>query len=199
MGWYEIDPNTGKTVGVTEDGGHQGIVAFSVGGALTAIAVYLLVYYGAYAAGYAAGLYVAAFEYPLYSYDIIFGNQLNTANRDALVKAIQDVESKAKGLFGVRFAEGFLAAVKAIDKFTDPPLPDILTSAQFPASPTAHQGTGSLTVAATVSAGSATGNLKVGSLAASGQLRASWANQDTSGFSVTALNAAGVTVRAPAA
>ncbi len=26
VGWYEMDPNTGETIGVMEDGGHQGIV-----------------------------------------------------------------------------------------------------------------------------------------------------------------------------
>ena len=42
-GWYEIDPTTGGTVGVLEDGGHEGIIGFAFNAALGAVRTYLAV------------------------------------------------------------------------------------------------------------------------------------------------------------
>ena len=38
VAWYEIDPTTGQTIGVTQDGGNQGLVEYAAVVGFTAVA-----------------------------------------------------------------------------------------------------------------------------------------------------------------
>jgi uncharacterized membrane protein/transglutaminase-like putative cysteine protease len=208
IAWYEIDPNTGATVGVMENGEHGALEDYTaaqfVAESKSPVASFLL--------GVITGVDVGTFEKIVF---YLVGVAVNGAYSKTTVlryavaaKQIYSVLiAKAKALYAALsslpypkariFATGFLLGATIGGALsTDPPIAPYLSDPNFhllPPTPNTFQG--SQTVAASLSSGAVQASIDLAGIEAQGQLKTSWMSQSTGTFQATTLNAASATVR----
>jgi len=204
IGWYETDPQTGETIGVMEDGGHQGIVEY--GAALAFVGILAIATIGTIA-------------------DLILGDdnplddvqeklkdvpnespqaklaRLQSANRllqDAIESHpykvfFQGPRAPAQKLNILMGKAGLASQLPIGTDLGDPPLIDQLLSPGFDTSPENHPA---LEVAfpATRAGGSVIANLQSPHLALSDQIAATWTSSTESGWHIDTLTAGAATV-----
>ncbi|HYH67097.1 MAG TPA: transglutaminase domain-containing protein, partial [Urbifossiella sp.] len=202
--WYDIDPVSGNTIGVTADGGHHAIgeyaavlgLTFILGISLGSIAINLapadfkteakfLWGAGLTGVGLAGGAAVAT--------PALAGTAFaTTAGGSAIVVAaggLGPFSASVFGFFALGFVlGGFLAAGK------DPPAEAQLYDIS-PDLSAANAATATVTPAPAAPAGSTTGTVATRSAALAGGLAATWSSTVANQFQITALTANGATVR----
>ncbi len=187
IAWYEIDPTTGETTAVTEDGGHQIEYAVALGVAFVLAAVAItIVTYGL------PGIALAQLE--INAQDCL--NTNGTKNGKGLQSILDCLNGVQKQLlahdfgnnlvgavskvFGVAFINYEKALAKDVAKSTgaavpgDPPLSDMLLNGALAPVPGVNETTHSVSAASNAAAGGVSGAVTSASLSASGQLTASW-------------------------
>jgi uncharacterized membrane protein len=201
VGWYQMNPTTGQTIGVMDNGSHDAAseeaAALRLQVALTNIA--------AFGFGVLSGLTVTN----------LFGDIKELLITTGIGKILGE---KPKALAEIGFAlltvsetlkqfseadptlalfyAGVLAGI-AIGKknlLMDPDAPDILVSPDGSELPLSNTSSGSETVSATLSPNSTTGSVDTSAISVSGATAALWSSSGTSTFSVTSLTASSATL-----
>jgi hypothetical protein len=210
VGWFETDPTTGDTIGVTEDGGHQGITQFTaVLGLAALLTASILTGCGqdvkhseAYEMGYTTGKLAGSTAPGKYDYTHPgnIGMLADEATRRKIYDKLIADEKPEFDKLGPNsdFESGFKAGAKAgLELPKDPPLGTMLSSPAFPFTAGTNQASSDVKVATAATAGHVAGTAAADAVSVSGQLAASWADGDASGFAASALAASGVTVTGP--
>jgi uncharacterized repeat protein (TIGR01451 family) len=199
IGWYEINAQTGETVGVMENGGHQGFVQFATTyAAVAASAIGILVATASFAATtvIVCGNSKTPQALKLCLKNISFGagviGFLITANGVQLTLTGNYFIGLLSGAAGVTLLADSLvtAALASIDPPVAPLLSDLAPTPLIPANVLQT----SQAVQPTITPGAVSGDLQTPSLAVSGNLTGSWTTATTSGFMVQSLQATSATV-----
>jgi uncharacterized membrane protein len=186
--WYEINPATGETIGVTEDGGHQGIVEYaSLTGLLQA---------GTVAVANVINQLLARLGVPM-------GNQINSQNiKEILNKyAIGFAIGAIVTFFFINPVVGiiayFVGLFFAVLAVVDPPLPNLQVGLQTPPIEAINVTSADVPQPARTQAGTTSGQVQAASVTVSNQVTASWSTSTTSAFLAGSLIADQATVRGP--
>ena len=189
-GWYETDPTSGETVGVMEDGGHEGIGQFVAILAVAGFATVVLT---------GCGGDVVHIDAQVMGANAAAG-QLGGADpsklKDEEKKAILAIVEKniPKDATPADRAAFISGAKGQLLISGDPSLGTTLSSPSVPFAAGTNQTSSTLTVIPSTTTGSVAGSTTVNAVAVSGHLTASWADSDHSGFEVSAINATGAAV-----
>ena len=213
IGWYEINRSTGESIGVTENGGHQGLVGWA---AILGVAAVLLNWASprlrALVADFQAYVNLVGYYICLAPFAIVdsvvkgagqgigIGVVMDWAHEGlrSIIKAniafTEAVFSYLGPAYRLEFEEQKQLGVLKFIYALDPPVPGMLMQ-----SPTGElQDNIAVTqakVAPGLTAGTLTGTVQAPSTVASQELAANWTTQSTSSsFSVQALTAAGATI-----
>jgi uncharacterized membrane protein len=200
VGWYEIDANTGQTVGILQDGSHGGI---DYGNLLRNI--FLFAYNGfSFLAGYYFGHHafdIGAIGEALKDFSHLLPEGLGHGLKATLVaaglyaagKAFADLKAWAKK--NPYFVAGFLAGlgVATYELLKDPPLTDIVFDRQSFTPTNATDAVG-VAVTSSLTAGTTQASLNLQNVQAHGQLMAAWNSPAISAFQSTSLSASTATV-----
>ncbi|HEV3310798.1 MAG TPA: hypothetical protein VG815_09790, partial [Chloroflexota bacterium] len=174
--WYQINPSTGETIGVTQDGEHSGIIQLS---ATQVFAISL-----------AAGAF--------FSFSTILGanasSNLYIGGPLASVGVLRFLFAINPLAASVGFALGLVAAFLAKFAGLDPQVPPALVDVNGPTLPSNTARVAEQVPAGPPAAGAVTGTMLLSSLGASGQQTTLWTSTATSAFQAFALNAGAATV-----
>ncbi len=177
IAWYELDPNTGETIGVTEDGGHNGLVPYSAQQAFTRSLIAGLTVVPIVALGGPLGLAPAAIV-PL---GIIAAGTLE----GGLIVGLG-------GIVGILIP--FILGAIAKTAGLDPEVPTGFLDVNGPARELSHAEQ-EKKVSADLAIGSVSGTVQLSSASVSNQLTASWTTSAISGLSIQMLNAVNASVK----
>jgi uncharacterized membrane protein len=221
IGWYELNPVTGETIGVLEDGGHEGIAGF--GARFAQVAIFFSKIKSeetaaAFGVAFAFGGTVFGLTYDATLDAIIAGGKFKTLKpAETAALAAATATTKALGLAaagittfltldpslgsavnqGVNFAILLWAAFLADQIRNDPPLTSGTLSLDAPS--TVFPPNRSFEQAVDVSESPAAGNTKVmaavASLELSGQLATAWTTDATSQFLTNSILSDSSTVK----
>ena len=203
--WYEIDPATGETIGVTEDGGHSAIVALSAALLVSAILVAVEAAWGDIINGVVLGLLDGSISV---SNRLGYRDLHNAADREAIRKDLENDKKNGINLLSLagaseKMKEVFEASFEAIVNYTlkrlpvaikaiDPPVSPFLSEPR-PTLPPPDSAAADVTAAASLAAGAVAGTTRPASVRAAGRLTASWSGPAT--FRAATLTAPSATVR----
>jgi uncharacterized membrane protein len=206
--WYQLDPTSGETIAVTEDGGHQALSDFGAAYLASQISSETKTIGEARLAGSVLGLMVINFA----TTKLIDRNEIGGASERELVAAVIDFAKKeanslpplyqnnplALSAFNSSFRPLVIDAVKIIiDYFrgakgsNDPPIAPLLMNWRVPPP---QNNTVEEQVAPTTAAGTVQCFERASGLALSNEVEASWSAETFSSFSATALHASSATV-----
>ena len=197
VGWYQTDPVTGETVGVTEDGGHQGIQEWGAVIGIVAVVLFLAKDNIAYLFGNIKGQFYVA-EYKLIAW-FVANNYPTIDARQAILDQITDekrVDLNALNWFGKAYRNGFNAAVKQLN-LQDPPAGNLLlTPTPPPPLPSLLPNVlaANAAVGASVVAGAVSGVRPATLLNVSGALAPSWSSTADTSLEASSLSSADATV-----
>ena len=197
IAWYEVDRQTGETIGVGENGAHQGITEFGATlGIIAAIGVG-----GAFTLLSGLGVAFANIDFnairPNYdAYLATFGDkQLALQFFEKDVEALKITEGAAfpMSLFDAAYNTTLQIQLALFKANVDPPVPLSLSAVAQPLFGS-HPVSQTVTVPANIAAGPVAGTVQAPRVSASGQLTGSWSGAGVSGFRVQSLGAAGAVV-----
>jgi uncharacterized membrane protein len=209
IAWYEEDPRTGETIGVTEDGGHQAL-AILAGVTLVAgaIAFSVLGFMG-YVKGQVDLKDLA--RCPNFGpdeqkciQDVLNRIKTQEPNLISLFEAATVLVTLRLNQATKKTAEPTLAPAVAAPVepqtasglLSNPPVTQILVNPNVAFSPPPNQAVVSLPIAASASGGAVQGSAQAASLTVDGQLTASWQTAGgSSAFQAISLSAANATVK----
>lgn len=193
--WFQIDPTTGDTTGVMEDGNHQGIEEEEVDSAFET-----LLAAGVFASGsFMVGLvYGASLQYLAQAQAQSIKNNINRmAGYPAGLGAIAGFffKSPAVGIVAAIIGAFVLGVDIGADLVhVDPELPPELMDLTIPLPTDPNTDEQQVEAADTTSAGVVAGSVQSGSVSVSGTLSAAWNSSSLSTFLATGLAAGDVTV-----
>jgi len=215
LAWWQVNPATGETTGVGEDGAHQSAIEYAVVSVVsTLIGIGVQYQVGVIAA---QGVFntLAVYE-PLQFVQLQFKHDFNLHHgvpgwkpgskqdykREAIDQFNYMIQQQLNDLdFSVGpFDEGFETTLKKLQQqydaelLADPPAPVGLIASPAPGAG-AISGAQDLTAGATVAAGPIRGSAPAAGLAVSGTLQATWTGAASGGFLVTSLIAGTAAVR----
>jgi uncharacterized repeat protein (TIGR01451 family) len=188
--WYQVNPATGETIGVTQDGEH---------GILGLTGTYLFL--SAAIAGGLAGLVVSG----VILYVVIPAINAITAaiSGHSLAPYLADIQGSLStgtpaAVAGLpELGDSFTSLLEKVINVPLPGAPDVTPlSDPEPSEPIGfNQPDANITDPVDRSAGSVSGNVQTTAIAASGQLSASWSGSDSASFLVNTLSAGQATVK----
>jgi hypothetical protein len=202
IAWYEINPETGETIGVTEDGGHQSLVEYAavivvgslVGFFVESISINLcdlLLDPNTPATSEEARQLCRRILKTFLPIGLFIGGAIAGA---LLIAAARTAVVLTQQLFNRALLGGFLAGIGLGAPFGagDPPVPPFFSR---PVALEAQRATISRQAAADLTAGAINGNVQARNVTTARQLSASWATDTTSSFQVQELHANGASVQ----
>ena len=212
VAWFQVDPRTGATTGVGEDGAHTSeseyVTTLGVVGSyasiigLVGLAASLIPVFGSNAAKDVWNALVAQYDLDLLSYYPTFSNG---PNMHAVAKAVakenletsvhqaeDDMNNNELGDrlgYSLAFFNTMESLLTSFERKIpkDPPLPQALLG--LPGS-LIHGGSEQVAVTATMNPGTVNGGTAALTLSVDGAIQASWNRGASSGFSVNTLRAA---------
>lgn len=197
IAWYESDPTTGRTIGVTEDGGHQALNEWQTGLVVVGfIALYVLLVNGT------LSTWIFNIQHPPKFAKPPDGGGKPTPLLQAVGNSFSFLVSQLKRFSSnpdfftqgeANFKNSGMAGVK--QNGIDPPLDGLLFGTPTPEDQGSNTETAVVTPAGVAAAGPATGNEQARGVQVSGTLAASWTSRAAVDFNAAGLNAAGATVR----
>jgi transglutaminase-like putative cysteine protease len=209
IAWYEVDPTTGETIGVGEDGTHQDLITYGIIGAIAAVVLALL---PGPLGSIAADLkfdslipkYQAYLDAALNQTRGSYSGAYKDAKHIALAEFVQDVNAAIADAQNMKGLPAYKAAYIATLKDdlynfvlaqTDPPAQTSLLvpppAVFFPPSLRVSDATES----AGLSAGALSGTVQSQSISTTGVTAASWSTSAANGFQAATVAANGATVR----
>ncbi len=206
VGWFQINPTTGETVGVTEDGGHQGLFEWVAQKVIEGIIKKIVSPALGTLAGQIAGnllksaLFNALDNKPNASEIQGPLSEFLTGVKEGLIRLAGIVNFALPG-----FGPAFVAALRdtlgppgsyyRVLLGNEPPVGDLLFGeARTPLPPT-NATAGQVSVATAVPRGLFSGELETQGFAASGNLQTSWISSTASGFLVRSASVSDATLR----
>ena len=183
VAWYEVDPTTGETIGVTQDGGHQGIIEY-----LGVIGV------AGFSFGVVFTLLPQYFDKPYTADDIRtmkkgieeFGSGFRGALLDAVTGGFAFFFEA--GIFTVLYLQGLSAGI-------DPPIRDVVSDVRLPPVVAPNTARAAVGASAAISAGTVGGTTRAESAEVWGELDVSWASSAVTTFRGRTIDVGTGTVR----
>jgi len=184
VAWYEVDPNTGEMIGVTEDGGHQANLQWAGGLAVTSTIIGLIIRFAVINPARATGTAL-----PVWVTYVKDGAGIGVA---VGVLALAGLEiTKYAAVASLFLVAAFLPLLLLIE----PSLPPVLSDPELPPLTDPSKATEAVSLPAGQAAGAIGESAKVLSTTVSGTLAASWSVTTTAAFQASALSASGTSVR----
>ena len=188
--WFEIDPTTGYTTGVMEDGSHQGIEEEEVDSEFETLLAAGVFASGAFMVGL---VYGASLQYLPHAEAQEIKNNINHwVGYPAGIGAIGGFffKTPAVGIVAAIIGDFVLGVDIGADLVhVDPSLPPELSDLTIPLPTSSNSSGQAISSASTAPAGAVSGKLKSSSLAVSDAQSASWTSTALSSFLVTSLSA----------
>ncbi len=195
VGWYEIDPATGETVGVLEDGGNQDIVEY---GTILTFEGFEPVY-EIVLESELEDISAEAVLIPRTPGEILIQNSTKISELKKSIRGPWDKEtldSLGNNMSGVSALLSTAIDVLKNAIEVDPPVEPLLSDlTRSPGILPNDVAAGAVTTTATLKPGAVGGSTTVSSLAVTNQLAASWSSAGSSAFVASSLSIASGTVK----
>jgi uncharacterized membrane protein len=197
VAWFEVDPTTGESIGVTEDGGHQGIIEYAATLGIVAFvaAPFLLQNYvnaNPCKSNPGAGGFL---NQPVNPCPALLTNAKAAASVGLVVGLggifIPALSIGFQGLFALSFL--YLNILSSIDPSLPPTLSDPILLPSSDDEP--NQASAIEQAPGGLAAGAVGGNELGAGVQVTGHLTASWSDQDVASFNVSTLNVSVASVR----
>lgn len=191
VAWAEIDQETGEFIGVTQDGGHEGLLEFfALLGENVEIQEKLTEDLGGLLTGFFIGA-VLGLKYQLLmgiTGDPHLAAEVLLEDKSDAIEYVEDLE------FGFKFTATLWATVKVLTG-QDPPFNPFLSHLNPPTVIPTNLAIGSLATTANVAAGSLTGTVQTPHVMVDGQISGTWTAAALSSFDIQSLAASAATVQ----
>ena len=201
VGWYQMNPSTGETIGVMDNGSHdtnEEVALLQIQQILTNVAAFG---FGVLAGLTVSGTFGGAIKELLISTGVglIAGEKAKALAEIAfaIASVVEALKAFAEADPTLAFFYAGVIAGLAIGKanlLKDPPAPAVLVSPAGSAPPATNAGAGAETALATLSGGVAVGSIAAPNAEASGTLTATWSSTATNSFQVETATANTATV-----
>ncbi len=187
IGWYEVNPLTGETIGVSEDGTHGGFLEYTLLNVLDQIQSTITTTARSAVAGIISGQLIGvAYRIASISGDTQGARALAAKAKLDVIDIVDNLPEKAdisKELFGLA-VEGTVLIFAGVD----PPVPTVLVNSSSQLNLPANFATVDQALTASGNAGAITGTVQTKHAQFAGALSSNWTTNTTSSFVIDSLD-----------